>query len=87
MLIRLTVKPNSRTDQFLVAADGSISVKIMAPATEGKANRYLMDYLSEIFSVSKAYIQLVKGERNSNKVFLINAPEAQICTVLEKHLG
>jgi len=39
MLIRLTVKPNSTSDQFSVGQDGSIRVKIKAAAIDGKANK------------------------------------------------
>ena len=86
MLIRLTVKPNSKSDQFSVEENGSIRVKIKAPALDGKANHYLLDYLSKVFSVSKAYIQLVKGENNPHKTVQINIPEVHIRKVLEGYL-
>ena len=86
MDIRITVKPNSKVDQFSVEEDGSIRVKIRAAAIDGKANVYLIEYLASVFSVSKAYIRLVKGETNPHKTVQINVPEGRIRQVLESYL-
>ena len=39
MLLRIKVKPNSKTDEIIREADGSLKVKIRAQPVEGKANK------------------------------------------------
>jgi len=86
MLIRITVKPNSKADRFSVEEDGSIRVKIRAAAVDGKANEYLVGYLARIFSVSKAFIRLTKGETNPHKTLQINITEEHLRQVLGMYL-
>jgi uncharacterized protein (TIGR00251 family) len=75
MILHLTVKPGSRKDEFIVEQDGSIKVKIKEQPIEGKANKYLVNYLSEIFSVPKSKIEILKGENNPHKKINIQIAE------------
>lgn len=77
MILHLTVKPGSRKDEFIVEQDGSIKVKIKEQPIEGKANKYLVNYLSEIFSVPKSKIEILKGENNPHKKVLIDVGDEQ----------
>ncbi len=81
MKLRIKVKPNSKTDEIICEADGSWKIKINAPPVEGKANKYLVEYLSEVLQLSKSKITLLKGETNSFKTVEIDAEEKY---VLEK---
>lgn len=84
MKLRIKVKPNSKTNEIICEADGSWKIKIKAPPVEGKANKYLIEYLSEVLQVSKSKITLLKGETNSFKTLEIDAEEQH---VLEKMNG
>ena len=75
MLLRITVKPNSKTDQVILEEDGSIRVKIKAPPVDGKANKYLIRFLADYFDVPRSHIELIKGETNAHKTIAINAAE------------
>jgi uncharacterized protein YggU (UPF0235/DUF167 family) len=46
MIITIKVKPNSRIDTIEKMEDGNYRVKIKAPPIDGKANDYLIAYLS-----------------------------------------
>ena len=61
MLIRIQVKPNSKTDSISIDNGGVLKVKIRAEPVEGKANKYLLKYLSALFRVSKSKIEIIKG--------------------------
>jgi len=37
-ILHLKAKPNSRTSQLFVAADGTVTARLAAPAHDGKAN-------------------------------------------------
>jgi uncharacterized protein (TIGR00251 family) len=82
MKLRLKAKPNSRTDEVIREADGSLKVKIKAQPVEGKANKYLVEYLSKILNLPKSKITLLKGESNSFKTLEIDAEEIYVNNML-----
>ena len=84
MLLRIKVKPNSKTDGILREADGSLKVKIRAQPIEGKANKYLLEYLGKVLDLPKSSLSLLKGESNSFKTVEINASEEYVTAVLNK---
>ena len=82
MLLRIKVKPNSKADEIIREEDGSLKVKIRAQPVEGKANKYLITYLSKVLGIPKSGIKLLKGESNSFKTFEINAQEDYVNRIL-----
>ena len=82
MILRIKLKPGSKTDEIVREADGTIKVKIRAQPVEGKANKYLVEYLSKVLGLPKSKITLLKGETNSFKTLQIEAEEEWVKTKL-----
>jgi hypothetical protein len=82
MLLRIKVKPNSKTDEIIREADGSLKVKIRAQPVEGKANKYLLEYLAKVLGLPKSSLSLLKGESNSFKTVEIDATEQSVLNIL-----
>ena len=82
MLLQIKVKPNSKTDEIIREADGSLKVKIRAQPVEGKANKYLLEYLSKVLGLPKSKLSLLKGESSSFKTVEIDAPAEYVTAVL-----
>jgi uncharacterized protein (TIGR00251 family) len=82
MILRIKVKPGSKTDEIVREADGSLKVKIRAQPIEGKANKYLVEYLAKVLGVPKSKITLLKGETNSFKTLEIDAEEERVAAKL-----
>lgn len=78
MLLRIKVKPNSRTDEVSREADGTIRVKIKAPPVEGKANKYLIEYIATRLGIAPSRVVLLKGTGTAYKTLEIDAEEAQV---------
>ena len=78
MTIHLKVKPGSRVDQLFYDAAGQLNVKIKAPAQDGKANAYLVEFLAKQFGIAKANVTIVSGFANPHKRIEINAEEDRI---------
>jgi len=78
MKLRIKVKPNSKTDEIIREADGSLKMKIKVQPVEGKANKYLVEYLSKVLNLPKSRISLLKGETNSFKTLEIEAEEQYV---------
>ena len=84
MQIYCLIKPNRKIDKITVNADGSLRIKIKAPPVDGKANEYLIGYLSEIFDLPKKNIQILSGFTGSHKRINIVAEEETIKAILKK---
>lgn len=60
-VLHLKAKPNGRRNQLEIAPDGSVTVRLNAPAQDGKANACLLGYLAEVFGVAKSSLTLLSG--------------------------
>jgi uncharacterized protein len=69
--ITLRVQPNAKRNEVLKLEDGVLHVKIAAPPVKGKANRELIDFLSNLLGVGKGAITIDKGLTSRNKVVAI----------------
>jgi uncharacterized protein (TIGR00251 family) len=82
MIIRVHVKPNAKTDSVIVAEDNELHIRIREVPADGKANKYLVGYLSQIFNVPKSSVTISKGLHTPHKAILINADDEYIKSVL-----
>jgi uncharacterized protein (TIGR00251 family) len=48
-----------------------LKIAVQAPPVEGKANATIVAFLAKFFSLSRGKVELVQGELNRNKVFLL----------------
>ena len=67
MTLHLKVKPGSKVDQLVYDANGLLNVKIKAPAQDGKANAYLIEFLAKRLGIAKSNVTLVAGFTNPHK--------------------
>jgi uncharacterized protein (TIGR00251 family) len=82
MIFRVRVKPNAKTDSITVKENNELEVRISAPPVDGKANKHLIQYLSEIFKVSKSAVVILKGLNTSYKTIEIIAEDNYLKAVL-----
>jgi uncharacterized protein (TIGR00251 family) len=83
MILYVKVKPNQRFDKVeKVGAEWHIRLK--APASEGKANENLVEYLSEVLNLSKSKIILKKGMTSRVKCLEIMMEENDVLSRLDK---
>lgn len=78
MLLNITVKPNSKTDEIVLMEGGGIKVKIKAPPVEGKANVYLVKFLAKKLGIAKSAVLIVKGHTSSHKRLEIAMEEKEV---------
>ena len=72
MMLRVKVIPRSaRTEIAGELADGTLKIKIAAPAERGHANEALIDYLAAHFQVSRAAVTIASGRSASLKLVKI----------------
>ncbi len=78
MTLHVRVKPNSRVDALTYDETGQLTVKIKAPARDGKANEYLVLFLAKILGLPKSAVRLVAGFTSPHKKLEIDAEEEGI---------
>ncbi|WP_226271093.1 DUF167 domain-containing protein [Hymenobacter pini] len=84
-VLHLKAKPNSRRTQLERAPDGSLLVRLQAPAQDGKANACLLAYLAEVFGVSKSGVTLLSGHTAPfKKVEIEGRTDAELTAVLQQ---
>ena len=71
----LKVKPGNKVDYLLYDVAGLLHAKIKAPAQDGKANAYLVDFLAKEFSIAKSKVTIVAGLTNPYKRIEIDVTE------------
>jgi hypothetical protein len=73
MTIKVKVIPRAKKEK-IEELDGTLRVYIKAPAIEGRANKRLIEIISDYFKVKKYNITIIKGETSREKVLEINLP-------------
>ena len=70
-LIEVDVKPGAKAPGIVVAADGSIVVRVRERATAGKANDAVRRALARALSLAPSSVTLVRGASARRKLFAI----------------
>lgn len=75
--LSIRLQPNSSVNKVVeIREDGSVKIKINAPAVEGKANKALCKYLHEILEIPVTNIEIIRGEISREKIIRINGIDA-----------
>jgi uncharacterized protein (TIGR00251 family) len=72
MMLRVKVTPRSPKSEITgTLSDGTIKIKIAAPAEKGKANEELIAFLSTHYQVPKSSIKIIAGQSTPRKLIEI----------------
>jgi uncharacterized protein len=73
MKVTVRVKSSSKKGVFVQPGlDGELLVHVREPAIDGKANRAVIDLLSDYYDVPKTRIEIVRGLTNPIKVISVD---------------
>jgi len=61
-VIKFFVQPNSSITKIDGLSNGMIRVKINSQPQKGKANKYLIEFLSKKLDIPKSNIKIIRGE-------------------------
>jgi uncharacterized protein (TIGR00251 family) len=75
LLLKLHVQPRAKENNIVGIHDDSLKLKIKSPPVDNKANKEITAYLAKEFKVTKASVELVSGQLNREKRFLIKEPK------------
>ena len=69
MIIEIISHPNSRQEKIIKINPCKFEIWIKQPAVENKANKEIIELLSEYLNVNKSRIKLVRGKTSRYKLF------------------
>jgi uncharacterized protein (TIGR00251 family) len=69
--ISIKVQPNAGKNEVTGVIDGVWRIKIAAPPDKGKANKQLIEFLSEVLKIKKDHLTIVRGHASHNKLVAI----------------
>jgi len=81
--IAVQAHPGAKRNEVLRLQDGVWHLKIAAPPLEGKANKELLEFLSDILDISKSRLSIDKGATSHRKLISLQGMTAE---ELEKRL-
>ena len=67
----MKVTPNASRNELVGLTGGAWKIKIAAAPDKGKANKELIDFLSEILQVKKSSLTILKGQTSHNKIVAV----------------
>jgi uncharacterized protein (TIGR00251 family) len=62
------VHPNARKDAVEGVRDDRLDIRLNAPPVDGKANKALQRYLSDLLGIAKSKVEIRSGEKGRVKV-------------------
>lgn len=68
MKIRVKVKPNARLNEIKKIAENYYEVRVSVPPEKGKANKKVIEVLSEYFRIPKSKIAIKSGQKSREKL-------------------
>jgi len=85
-ILHLRAKPNARRNELLLANDGSVTIRLQAPAQDGKANDCLLRYLAEVLGTPRTRLSLISGHTAPfKKVDVPDLTDAELRAALTLH--
>jgi len=83
--VRLTVnvKPRSQEDKLIIEPDGTLTLRVVAPPVDGKANRMVVRFLAKRLGRTKSQVRIVAGLRSNVKIVEIaNMSKAEVSRLI-----
>lgn len=74
LLLQIHAQPGAKRSEFAGLHGAQLKVRIHAPASDGKANTELLEFLSTSFAVAKQQVVLKRGDTGRNKTVHIAMP-------------
>ena len=77
MKIEVKVTAGAKSNSFKFE-NGAYSIRIMAKAIDGKANKAIIDFLADDLNIKKRDVEILKGEKSSKKIISINIDKEKL---------
>lgn len=83
VLLSLYIQPGASSNKVSGVHGQRLKIKIKAQPHDGEANEGLIEFLSDLFKVSKSKLHLVRGESSRQKDIMVELPHDEVLTLLQ----
>ncbi len=67
--LTVRVVPSARKTEIQeIMTDGTLKIRVAAPPTEGKANKKLIEFLSDVLRIPKTNFEIIAGTSSKDKL-------------------
>ena len=80
--LNIRVVPRASKNEIIGLYGDALKVRIQAPPVDGKANAYLIKFLSQHWKIPRRNIEILSGETGRNKRLKINNSSTEFRTAL-----
>jgi len=77
LLLQVHIQPGASQNKIVSYDEGVLKVRIAAPPVEGKANRKLIEFLSDTLDTAKSNITIESGLTGKNKIVAVAGLSAE----------
>ena len=77
---KVKVIPNSSSSKITEITEEYLKIKLNSPPIENKANKEVIVLLAKTFDIPKSSIELLNGDKNKLKTFLLPITEEEMRT-------
>jgi uncharacterized protein (TIGR00251 family) len=74
LLLFCHLQPGAKSNEFAGRHGERLKIRISTAPVDGKANKQLIAFLAQQFSVAKSAVAIVSGESSRQKTLLIEQP-------------
>ncbi|HEX6549890.1 MAG TPA: DUF167 domain-containing protein [Gammaproteobacteria bacterium] len=71
LILRVRVQPGARSTSVIGVVNGELRLRLSAPATDGRANDMLREFLAERLDTAVSRVQIVRGAASRSKTVAI----------------
>lgn len=82
IILNVRVVPRASKDGIQGIMGDALKIRIQAPPVDGKANAYLVKFLSKHWNIPRANIELLSGETGRNKRLHFHNPPDELRAAL-----
>lgn len=69
MFIKVRVFPDSKQEEIIEKSKDNFEIRVKERASQGKANKKVLEVLVNFLKITKSGIRLIKGRKQRNKIF------------------
>ena len=71
IVFAVKVQPRARRNAVIGAVGDALKLAVTAPPVDGRANQAVIEFLAELFEISRDSVTIASGETSRNKVVRI----------------
>lgn len=73
----LKIVPNAKRSEVVGLHGDAIKIKVKSPATDGKANAALLEFLADELEIPSRAVRIVSGEKSRDKLIEFDEPDLE----------